>query len=117
MGLKLCDCGKGQPHYKTGEMNWQVAEISQLKYDSSWDALMEVVEKIENTPVDGISFNCEINKSLCEIRWTVRPSGKKTPVSFITDDAFGRISKIQMVYKTVLNFINWYNNRLQSKQS
>ena len=74
----------------------------ELKYHSSWDWLMPVVEKIENDLQD--SFNVDIiNKNQCEI---VRNGNE-----FICGYGFETIyhSKIKAVYYSVVEFIKWYN--------
>lgn len=68
------------------------------KYHSSWDWLMMVVQKIESLGFDvnikGIS--CSVNK-LCETN---------TLVNWVLGD---RTKKIDLVYITVVEFIEWYN--------
>lgn len=76
--------------------------ISNLKFHSSWDWLMPVVEKIENDLQD--SFNVDIiNKNQCEI---VRNGNE-----FICGYGFETInhSKIEAVYNSIVEFIKWYN--------
>lgn len=62
-----------------------------LDYDTSWDSLMPVVEKIKSmignpTTLSFAAFNGDINKSL------------------MTAD-------IQLVYKAAVKFIQWNNNQ------
>lgn len=74
----------------------------ELKYHSSWDWLMPVVEKIENDLQD--SFNVDIiNKNQCEI---VRNGNE-----FICGYGFETVnhSKIEAVYNSIVEFIKWYN--------
>lgn len=79
-----------------------------LKYDSSWDWLMPVVEKIESLD-DEKSVN--INGPLCLIK------GDHTAVGgwdLITASADGP-TKIEAVYKAVVEFIKWYNSQQHGK--
>ena len=75
----------------------------ELKYHSSWDWLMPVVEKIENDLKD--SFNVDIvNNNQCEI--------VKNGSKFICGYGFETVynSKIEAVYYSVVAFIKWYNS-------
>lgn len=98
---------------KVHENKFQELEYYSPDYSNNWIDLMSVIDKIENTTHNGISFNVEINKSQCEISWTVGPSGTKKPkpIIFSNDDKFCRDSKITMVYKAVVEFIKWYNQQ------
>ena len=73
---------------------------TELKYHSSWDWLMSVVEKIESLGFDvkikGIA--CSINR-LCE---------DETIIQFVLGD---RARKIELVWSVVLDFIKWYNEQ------
>ena len=76
-----------------------------LKFHSSWDWLMPVVEKIESleinklyTVVDIAIYQCSIyHKKLKEVKF------------FNFKD-----SKIEAVYQTVVEFIEWYNKNKQT---
>lgn len=69
-----------------------------LNFNSSWDWLMPVVEKIENSGFDvnvkGIS--CSINRIL----------ETKTIIQFVCGE---RSKKIELVWLVVVEFIKWYN--------
>ncbi|HUQ67178.1 MAG TPA: hypothetical protein VM101_13535 [Flavitalea sp.] len=84
-------------------------QVDALKYNTSWDWLMPVVEKIENTEVVSIEtvglgekMNVQINKRFCKI-WF--PFENDKPL--ITEI---RNTKIEAVYKGVIRWIKWYNN-------
>lgn len=77
-------------------------DFSYLKYHTSWDWLMPVVEKIENILLStDNSFNVTIG---CGIYCTIQ-------------DAYGELidintcepTKIEATYKAVVEFIKWYN--------
>lgn len=86
-----------------------------LEFNTSWDWLMPVVEKIENTNVVRLyaknwqGVEVRIFKTLntgdnyCEINH-IRHSGNK-----IITITHNKESKIQCVYEAVIDFINWYN--------
>lgn len=77
--------------------------VLQMKYHSSWDWLMPVVEKIEN-----LGFDVRIIRSGSETEYTMCD---------ITDAANNEIScishpvKIDSVYSAVVEFIEWYNKQ------
>jgi len=72
-----------------------------IKYHSSWDWLMLVVEKIE-TFSNGYSNLIGVNMFLnsCTIR------DNKNEISRAHSD-----TKINATYRAVLKFINWYNKK------
>jgi len=72
-----------------------------LQYHSSWDWLIEVVEKIEILSYDitGTYEDVIINGCSCYIEI------KDFQTSTIGD------TKIQAVYQAVVQFIEWYNNQ------
>jgi hypothetical protein len=79
------------PKWKSGD------ELIYLKYHKSWDWLMPVVEKIET------------------LKFSVMVIGKYTRIQcphpykeFATDICE---TKIQSVYKAVVEFIKWYNQQ------
>ena len=66
---------------------------SKLKFHSSWDWLMPVVEKIEDLG-HGVTIyrkGCQINDVHC------------------TNTGFRHNSKIEETYQAVIEFIKWYN--------
>lgn len=95
MGLPLT---KELPEFATGK--WKTVSFQSWKYDTSWDWLMPVVEKIEE---------------LCIQMEAMYPEDKHL------DDPTGwrawnyrRISlsvNIESVYKQVVEFIKWYNKQ------
>ena len=78
-----------------------MCKITSLRYNSSWDWLMPVVEKIEKIIWNKIDLTEEviINGLSCRIP--------------IKDDAFISIknTKIEATYDCVVEFIKWYNNQ------
>lgn len=75
-------------------------DLRELEYDSSWDWLMEVIEKIEH--LDTGYEVCIIDKE-CEIG---------TMGYQYTRVALGKANtKIEAVYIAIIQFIKWYNDK------
>jgi len=81
--------------------------VNQLLYHSSWDWIMQVVEKIETDGSQETGHNeIHITENTCEIfRMSyVKPQFKN----------FDNKSKINAVWKTVVQYIQWYNTQKQN---
>ena len=80
-------------------------EMSQLKYHSSWDWLMGVVEKIEelgyDTGICGVMINGE---RLTEVMFS--PVQKDSKIEIHSRQP---IPKIELTWQSVIQFIKWYN--------
>ena len=81
-----------------------------LKYHYSWDWLIPVVEKIESIEKprkDNPSYNYtpfrvdQINRNMVEIL-----EDGEISRSFVGEE---NLTKIQALYKAIVNFIHWYN--------
>lgn len=81
--------------------NMQIAQNYDLKYHSSWDWLMPVVEKIED--LDDKFYFVKIHSGGCFIHPI-----NNTKAYNVKQYQAGK-SKIEMVYATVVEFIEWYN--------
>lgn len=81
-----------------------------LKYHSSWDWLMPVVEKIEQRFIDNqdaeSGFSIRIEAYLCVIEGML---GNQISEGF--ED-----KKILSVWKAIVDFIEWYNSQPQTTQ-
>lgn len=79
---------------------------SELKFSTSWDWLMPVVEKIEN-----MMFQVEIHTAYTNI------NGEFGDVKYNQDSCFEaqEETKLIVTYRAVVRFIKWYNE--QSKLS
>ena len=76
-----------------------------MMYDKSWDCLIPVVEKIEQTgfEVSIVGISCKINRLL----------DRDNPiVSWVCGD---KSNKIGLTYKTILEFIKWHNGNTDTK--
>lgn len=83
--------------------------IKDLKYHTSWDWLMPVVEKIEfYTPDEiGSGFAVYINEKQCIIKSKfVDYSYMDNPITGASAD-----TKIESVWLAVVSFIQWYNTQ------
>lgn len=79
-------------------------KYSKLKYHSSWDWLMPVVEKIEKVELpENVVIEVGIWANQCEIG-TVH----QTKETFMIAGSTGK-DKISFVFEAVVEFINWYN--------
>lgn len=103
MGLSYCTKYTYEGWYKNHEHNQRICDFDGLKYHSSWDWLMLVVEKIENLDNEEGEWDCqfEILKGVCNI---ILLHGDPAIQTF--DD-----SKIQATYQAVIQFIEWYNSQ------
>lgn len=69
-------------------------QLKELIYDTDWNWLMQVVEKIES-----LGIVVEIRENVCYI---------ETSQGNYTSEL--EETKIQATYKAVVEFIKWYNN-------
>jgi len=69
----------------------------ELKFHSSWDWLMSVVEKIELIIVDELKIEEDI---------TINGTSCYIPA---IDKSITKLSKINATYEAVVEFIKWYN--------
>ncbi len=97
-------------------------------YDKSWDWLMSVVEKIENTTVKGTTwtsiddkakvewqFSVEIINVQCMIHRDCLPQYYGTNEDFLKLYDCRNMSKIQATWLAVIEFINWYNKPVSKR--
>jgi hypothetical protein len=81
-----------------GDLDIHQFKIDQLKYHTSWDWLMPVVEKIES-----LGYNVDIDGESCVIILTLQPL--KLIWNHESD------TKLSAVYTACIKFINWYNTQ------
>lgn len=77
-----------------------------LIYHESWDWLMPVVEKIENIIINNVYVNFHIGRKSCVI---AAYAPEQIMFSFIEGD------KLKSCFKTIVEFIKWYNESKESK--
>ena len=73
------------------------------KYNSDWNELMKVVEKIETIDKNGIRFGVSIEVDICSISSIKGLSIKGIALNVNPGN------KIKSVYQSVVDFIKWYN--------
>jgi len=81
---------------------------SQLKYHSSWDWLMPVVEKIHSTPAVIFEFTIALIP-FCRIMYTP----KNQPHKIFMSEERNDITGMEAIYQAVIQFIYWYNTNKQ----
>lgn len=74
----------------------KIVQSSSFKYDSDWNWLMEVVERINNTG----RFEVVIQKGFCYVSDESNELTLSCPAS----------NTLEAVYQAVVEFIKWYNN-------
>ena len=90
--------------------------INQLKYHSSWDWLMPVVEKIESIWIGHTQPIVKIAGAYCQIADNGGYFAKNSEL--YKDNQIGgecplnKYTKIENTYRVVVLFIEWYNNYL-----
>jgi len=95
---------------KTPQGN-EIIPLDSLNYDSCYNALMEVVEKIRKVPSfdrDKFSTFVEIHNNKVEI-YSGKYSGRTHDKIYFSKVHIGH--GIETLYKAVLDFIHWYNKR------
>ena len=84
--------------------------VDQLKYNSSWDWLMPVVEKVEEfgypTLVKSDYYRKKLDYEVCIFQ-------KGTGELLIEND-FGGQTKIMTTWRAVVEFIRWYNQNKEN---
>ena len=96
MNIDSWDDSRYGTMYRHGDKSYM-----SLKYRSSWDWLMPVVEKIENIEMEGKYFVVDIAQNVCEIY------NKAEDIHFNTCIVLD--SKILATHLAVVRFIQWYN--------
>ena len=87
-----------------------MGQMVELKYDTDWNWLMHVVDKIENIESEGQVFSFEINRNRAHVLYA--------PANYPNEKWFNNLflhegdTKINNTYKAVVEFINWYNEHI-----
>lgn len=91
-------------------------DLHGLKYHSSWDLLMIVVEKIENLSFNGRkvwttikTFNTSRDENYHEMKLRIYDSEKSDSKFLLEYDSEWYETKIEAVYNAIVEFIKWYN--------
>lgn len=95
-------------------------KVDTLAYETSWDALMPVVEKIESLHDDHHGhFLVHISSNTCSIQGTnlwkaIQDIQGYGPVYMSDPNAIYK-TKIESTFMAVVAFIKWYNENLKTK--
>ncbi len=112
MGAEVENRGLGESAWLTAPKkktsNW--IPIDALQYHSSWDWLMGVVDKVEDTWISSSRPRLVINKDMIQIVHTVGCHN----TDFASKPRYGIGEKRkENVWLAVIEFIKWYNNQKQ----
>jgi hypothetical protein len=77
-------------------------------YNSDWNWLMEVVDKIENIVIQKLSFSFNIQKDRVSLFYSHINEPKKQIEMYFE---WGQKTKIANTYKIAVEFIKWYNEQ------
>ena len=105
---------KGKGHWNKPAGPYAHWDLSSMKYHSSWDWLMPVVEKIENMRDEIIDkVYVSINGTECglwnyfDVKDILREKGEPGVLRVKNSDK----TKIIATWRTVTDFIKWYNSQ------
>ena len=107
--LEGIDERTGKPYYYYN--NFQAQDFEGLpNYDSDWEYLMEVVEKIEDFhTINGEELEFQVVIYEDEVNIIAKyPNKRWETIVSISADGSG---KKENTYKAVVQFIEWYNNQ------
>lgn len=88
---------------------WNYTDLTERRYDNSWDFLMQVIEKINQTFVTynkdhKFRYRFCINDDWCQVL-------NKNKEAIFYYQAKGDEKLIDAAYKTVVKYIKWYNEQ------
>jgi hypothetical protein len=101
-------------HYRNSYGNIEYNETfsdDQLKYHSSWDWLMPVVEKIAQFPKGSVLMMSVVGHYKVQLYNQGRALGSEPHGDSGIQDSF-----IYATWLAVINFIKWYNEHLKDKK-
>ena len=113
-GNKLIAEFMGWKHHE--DKSYDEYEMNNLKYHTSWDWLMPVVEKIESIHSD---FHGYFGVYICSNGCTIQATRLNTSIENPHYAYFNDVTldtKINSTYSAVLQFIQWYNNQTTSNE-
>jgi len=102
MGMSYYEKFLFEGWYKNNEHNQRVCNYEDLKYNSSWDWIIPVIEKIES-----IGACVIIGRFFCEIKYSDPLND-----SIYFDNRMASGLKINAINAAALNFILWSNKNL-----
>lgn len=90
----------------------QWADYKELQYHSSWDWLMPVVEKIQDTPAIIFEYTFSLIP-FCRIMYVPKNGAHKYFISPQSNEITG----IEAVCDCILQFIQWYNSQTPTPET
>jgi hypothetical protein len=98
------------PFVRSPKLYWHYDKINlmaeSLSFDTSWDWLMPVVDKIVSMKHPIYMYSSHIQKSV-----TIFQLGAKGDDERLVRNSDTRVPLIDQVYKAVVEFIKWYNSQ------
>lgn len=82
-----------------GKISLDIDIYKQCKFDTDWNWLMSVVEKIES-----LGYTVTIAGVMCKVTKVL--DIENSIVSYVLGD---KSRKLELVYITIVDFIKWYN--------
>lgn len=82
-----------------------IGQLKELRYDTDWNWLMEVVEKIESIIFDN---NNSFNVTIGSTNYCVIQDSNGDTYESVED--YGE-TKLLTTYKAIVKFIKWYNEK------
>lgn len=86
----------------------RIHAADKIRYHTSWDWLMPVVEKIEGIEVDGYNGAWKLNLDPWEVQFIDYTDESHDSVVSITRSDFDTL--IEATWQAVVQFIQWFNN-------
>jgi hypothetical protein len=114
MGYRQANCNNGKAWntddrylHKTLPIQGRLItkECEYLKFNSSWDWLMPVIEKIEKMGYDSLISNFQAH---------ITKSSRTYSNIFIGNAQNAELTKLKATYKMVVEFIKWYNKQKET---
>ena len=93
------------PTIEDGENEKHYFLPQEMLFDTDWNWLMEVVEKIENIKIETYKVRVDIYFNCCQIY----PTHWDKLISIYGNNE----TKLQATYRAVVEFIKWYNKQNQ----
>lgn len=111
--VELSPQGKHLIRYKNGKWAGQWNQNGEGKYNTSWDWLMPIVNKIRNLKIPNHYIETHLYNQSFAINVNNSQNGRQlftfTSNYFYKDFSYLGID-IENVFKVVVKFIEWYNN-------
>jgi hypothetical protein len=115
MGHKLNSCNEFDIEYTTIQGSWDTCPADDLEYHLSWDWLMPVIEKIEKDN-HGYYFKIYGNQAFVQVH-IMGDNSILTSQKYVRGvDYDGENTKLANAYMAVVEFINYYNNKIKESE-